>query len=120
VTGRALGSDKYEKHRAHVFVLHTSSVRVAAIRDGQPQAQYTNVNAANSSAKGETMFMEDLFGVAGSCDKFRVSLPGADAFSAFKGDYGCHYSIERPFKVFVGIRHGQCSSPSRAGSAGGR
>jgi hypothetical protein len=49
--------------------------------------------------------MEDLFGVASSCDKFRVSLPGADAFSAFKGDYGCHYSIERPFKVFVGIRH---------------
>jgi len=54
--------------------------------------------------------MEDLFGVASSCDKFRVSLPGADAFSAFKSDYGCHYSIERPFKVFARIRHGQCSS----------
>ena len=57
--------------------------------------------------------MEDLFGVASSGHKFRVSLPGADAFSAFEGGNGCHYSMERPFKVFVGIRHGQCSSPSR-------
>jgi hypothetical protein len=62
--------------------------------------------------------MEDLFGVASSCDKFRVSLPGEDAFSAFKGGYGSHYSMERPFKVFVGIRHGQCSSPSRRARAG--
>ncbi len=65
------------------------------------------------------MFMEDLFGVASSCYKFRVSLPGEDAFSAFKGGYGSHYSIERPFKVFVGIRHGQCSSPSSRVRPGG-
>jgi hypothetical protein len=59
------------------------------------------------------MVTEDLFGVASSCDKFRVSLPREEAFSAFKGGYGSYYSMERPFKVFVGIRHIQCSSPSR-------
>jgi len=55
--------------------------------------------------------MEDLFGVVSSCDKFRVRLPRADAFTALKGEYGCHYSIERAFKFFARIRHGQCFSP---------
>jgi hypothetical protein len=59
----------------------------------------------------ETMVTEDLFGVESSCDKFLVSLPREDAFSAFKGGDGSYYSMERPFKVFVWIRHGQCSSP---------
>ena len=53
----------------------------------------------------DTMFLEYLFGVASSRDKFRVSLTGAYALSAFKCGYGCHQPIERLFEFFARIRH---------------
>lgn len=43
-----------------------------------------------SYSQGQTMFMKDPFGVASSCDKFGIGLPGAYAFSAFKDGYGGH------------------------------